>query len=73
MSNFLQKLAEILEVPEVKDSDQLKAFPQWDSLAVLSVIAMLDANYGVNLRAADFATVDSVADLWQLVESKKRS
>ena len=73
MSDFLQKLAEILEVSEVKASDQLKAFPQWDSLAVLSVIAMLDANYGVNLRAADFATVDSAEDLWRLVESKKRS
>jgi acyl carrier protein len=73
MTDFLQKLAEILEVSEVKLSDELKAFPQWDSLAVLSVIAMLDANYGVNLRAADFATVESAADLWRLVESKKRS
>jgi len=70
---FLQKLAEILEVPEVKSSDELKALPQWDSLAVLSVIAMLDATYGVNLRAADFATVQSAGDLWKLVESKKRS
>jgi acyl carrier protein len=73
MPDFLKKLAEILEAPEVKPSDELKAFPQWDSLAVLSVIAMLDANYGVNLRAADFATVQSAADLWNLVESKKRS
>jgi acyl carrier protein len=73
MIDFVQKLAEILEVSEVKASDQLKAFPQWDSRAVLSVIAMLDASYGVNLRAADFATVDSASDLWQLVESKKRS
>jgi acyl carrier protein len=73
MTPFLQKLAEILEVQEVKPSDELKAFPQWDSLAVLSVIAMLDANYGVNLRAADFATVQSAADLWNLVESKKRA
>jgi len=73
MDDFLKKLAETLEVPEVKAADDLKSFPQWDSLAVLSVIAMLDANYGVNLRAADFATVQTAADLWTLVESKKRS
>jgi acyl carrier protein len=72
MNEFLKKLSEILEVGEVEEADQLKAFPQWDSLAVLSVIAMLDANYGVNLRAADFGPVNSAADLWSLVQSKKR-
>jgi len=72
MNEFLKKLAEILEVGEVKETDELKAFPQWDSLAVLSVIAMLDANYGVNLRAADFGPVNSATDLWNLVQSKKR-
>jgi acyl carrier protein len=73
MPDFLRKLAEVLEIPEVKAGDELKSFPQWDSLAVLSVIAMLDADYGVNLRAADFASVQSAGDLWNLVESKKRS
>jgi acyl carrier protein len=72
MNEFLKKLSEILEVSQVNEADQLKAFPQWDSLAVLSVIAMLDANYGVNLRAADFGPVNSAADLWTLVQSKKR-
>ena len=73
MNEFLKKLAEILEVSEMKESDQLKDFPQWDSLSVLSVIAMLDASYGVNLRAADFASVNSATDLWNLVQARKRS
>jgi acyl carrier protein len=73
MNEFLKKLAEILETSEVKEGDQLKDFPQWDSLSVLSVIAMLDANYGVNLRAADFATVNSASDLWKLVQTRHRS
>jgi acyl carrier protein len=73
MNEFLQKIAVILEVEGVKEADDLKAFPQWDSLAVLSVIAMLDANYGVNLRAADFQQVTTAADLWNLVQSKKRA
>jgi acyl carrier protein len=72
MNEFLNKLAEILEVGAVNETDELKAFPQWDSLAVLSVIAMLDANYGVNLRAADFGPINSAVDLWNLVQSKKR-
>ncbi len=55
------------------ETDELKAFPQWDSLSVLSVIAMLDASYGVNLRAADFGPVQNVGDLWNLVQSRKGS
>lgn len=73
MNEYLAKLAEILEVDEVKEGDDLRAFPQWDSLAVLSVIAMLDASYGVNLRAAELQETESAGALWSLVQSKKSS
>jgi acyl carrier protein len=71
MSEFLNKIANILEVDEVTETDELKAFQQWDSLSVLSVIAMLDADYGVTLHAADFGPIKSVGDLWSLVQSRK--
>ena len=71
MNEFLKSIAVILEVAEIKESDELKSFPQWDSLSVLSVIAMLDANYGVNLRASDFEPITSAGDLWKLVQAKK--
>jgi len=73
MNEFLKQVATILEVDKVTETDELKAFPQWDSLSVLSVIAMLNANYGVNLRAADFGPVQNVGDLWNLVQSRKGS
>lgn len=72
MNEFLKKIAAILEQEDIKETDELKSFPQWDSLSVLSVIAMLDASYGVNLRAADFEQISTPADLWNLVQSKKR-
>jgi len=71
MNEFLLKIARILEVGEVKETDDLKAFAQWDSLTVLSVIAMLDADWGVNLRAADFQEVSTAGDLWKLVQARK--
>jgi acyl carrier protein len=73
MNEFLKKLADILEATDVKEADDLKAFPQWDSLAVLSIIAMLDADYGVNLLAPDFQEVTTAGDLWNLVQAKKKS
>ncbi len=71
MNEFLEKIAKILEVEKIGDADDLRAFSQWDSLAVLSVIAMLDADYGVNLRAADLQAADSAGALWKLVQSRK--
>ena len=71
MNEFLKKMAAILEVAELKEADDLKSFPQWDSLTVLSVIAMLDASYGVNLRAAELEPVQTAADLWNLAQSRK--
>jgi acyl carrier protein len=71
MNEFFEKIALILEVDAISEADDLKAFPQWDSLTVLSVIAMLDADYGVNLRAADLQEAASAGVLWKLVQSKK--
>ena len=73
MNEFLTKIASILEVDNVKETDELKAFPQWDSLSVLSVIAMLDASYGVNLHATDFGPIRTVGELWNLVQARKGS
>jgi acyl carrier protein len=71
MNEFLEKIAQILEVESVAEGDDLKSFSQWDSLAVLSVIAMLDANYGVNLRAADLQAAESAGALWTMVQRLK--
>jgi acyl carrier protein len=72
MNEFLKKIAAILEQEDIKETDELKSFPQWDSLSVLSVIAMLDTNYGVNLHAAEFGQIKTAGDLWGLVQSRKR-
>jgi acyl carrier protein len=70
MEEFYGKLADILEVDEVKGSDVLEDFAEWDSLSVLSVIAMIDAQYGVNLTAADLKGIGSAQALYELVLSR---
>ncbi|MCX6925051.1 MAG: acyl carrier protein [Verrucomicrobia bacterium] len=72
MENFYGKLAEILEVDELKPDDVLQDFEDWDSLTVLSVLAMLDANYGVNLTAGDLRQIKTAAELAAAVESATR-
>ena len=69
---FYQRLAEILDVEEVKPEDVLKEFDGWDSLAILSVLAMADAKYGVSIKAEEIRSVVSAQDLANLVEAKHK-
>lgn len=73
MNEFIAKIAEILEVDPVTEFDVLGDFQEWDSLSVLSVIAMLDSDYGVNLNAVDLKEKITVGELWQIVQDKKKS
>jgi len=69
---FYQRLAEILDVEEVKPEAVLKDFDVWDSLAILSVLAMADAKYGVSIKAEEIRSVVSAQGLANLVEAKQK-
>jgi len=43
----------------------------WDSLAALSVLAMIDAEYDVTVKANDFIACETIADVFKLVEAQK--
>lgn len=73
MEQFYSKLAEILEVDDVKEDALLESFPAWDSLGVLSAIAMVDSQYGVNLTALDLAGIKTADEFARLVESRKKA
>ena len=68
MEEFLKNIAIILEVERVNASDPLTEFTQLDSMGVLSVIAMLDANYGVNIGTTDIERMSTIGELWAYVE-----
>jgi len=67
----IEKLCNILETPEVKDSDNLRDFEMWDSLAGLSVIAMADTLYGVTLPATELRKIITVGELLAYLEANK--
>ena len=69
---FYQKLAAILDIEEVKPENTLKDYEQWDSLAILSVLAMADSKYGVTIQAGEIKSVVTAADLANLVETKRK-
>jgi acyl carrier protein len=73
VQQFLEGLAEILDVDEVKATDVLEQFPEWDSLAVLSVVANADSKYGVNLSSEEVRGAATPQALFDLIGKKRGS
>lgn len=71
MEKFIAELAEILELDELAPSTKLEDLPEFDSLSILSIIAMVDSNFGVNLSAANVRDAGTPAGLYALVQEKK--
>lgn len=71
MEHFYITLAEIVETDKVTPEDVLQSLDNWDSLTELSILAMLDANYGVNLTARDLRQIRTAGELAAAVESQR--
>jgi len=69
---FLETIKEALEVEdvEVKLDDNLADFDSWDSISRLSLIALLDENFEVEVADAEFEETETVGDLFNLVKSR---
>ena len=70
VEKFCEKLADILERDEVKLENVLKDFEEWDSLSVLSIIAMVDFDYGATIFAKDIMKLKTVKDLLSYIQKK---
>lgn len=66
---FKDKLADIFDIDEVNDADVLRDYPSWDSLAILSIVAMADSTYGFQMKAVDLKPLLTVADLCAYFEA----
>ena len=63
LQSFLERLAEVLEVPAIGLADDFRAVPMWGSLVGFSVMVMFDLEYGVELTAEELKAAKTVADL----------
>jgi len=64
-------LADILEVDSVNDMDLLESFDEWDSLARLSLLALIDERFSINLFQPDIENAKTLADIKKIIKSKQ--
>jgi acyl carrier protein len=72
MESFLAKLAEILDEKAVAADEALASKPAWDSLAVLSIVALAQEDYGVVLHGNEVRSAATPRLLLELIESRRR-
>lgn len=63
--NFIKLFRETLEIEdrEISVDDAFRDYPEWDSLALLSVIAMIDDEYDIIIEGNDFAKLKTIGEL----------
>lgn len=70
---FFKKLAETLEITskELNSDTILTQLDEYDSMAVMSIIAFTDENFGVKLTAKQIASITDLNSLIKLIGSEK--
>lgn len=74
MNDFIEKFAEAVEVDDITTLNADTVFrdlDEWSSLSYLSVIAMLDEEYDIQIENAEFRNLKTIGDIVAYIESHK--
>ncbi len=74
IKDFMEKFAEAIEMDSaegLKEDTRFRELDEWSSLAVLSVIAMLDEEYGMQIENIDFKRLETVGSIAHYIEEHR--
>lgn len=71
-AKFLEMISEVFEIEDrtIKISDEFRHYDEWDSLALLSLIAMLDDEYGVEIEEKVLQKLLTLEDLLNEIQTR---
>jgi acyl carrier protein len=71
--NFLNLVKEVLEIEnyEINMDDDFRSLEVWDSLANLSLVAMIDDEFGVVIESQRFKELKTFRDIFNEIEKTK--
>lgn len=74
LQNFIQNVVDLFDDIDTSNFSALTDFKdndEWNSLLVLSVIAMVDEEYGIIITSDDIRQAKTIEDLYSIVKSKQ--
>lgn len=69
IEDFIKQLEELLEVEEgiLSEKTQLENLAEWDSLAIISYIALVDENFDITIPPKKISEAETIGDLHKLI------
>lgn len=74
IKSFIENFIEAVEIEDastVMETTSFRELEEWDSLAALSTISMVDDEYGVTITNKDLRSVDTMQQLFDMIANKK--
>lgn len=71
---FIESFAEALEIEDASTlnvATEFRNLDEWDSLAYLNIIAMLDEEYDIQIENAEFKKLKTLGDIITYIEENK--
>lgn len=72
MNELVASIAEILEVDELDLTQKFTDYEEWDSLSALSVIALLNSEYGIEMKSSDIIAYENIGAFCDDVIARKK-
>lgn len=73
LKEFIENFAEQFDdtdASEIQADTEFRELDEWTSLTALSIIAMVDEEYDVQLKADEMRKAQTIQELFDLVKSK---
>lgn len=74
LKEFVEHFAEQFEETKLSDFQprtKFKELDEWSSLLALSIIAMVDEEYGVRIKGEDIRLSVTIEDLFNIIKNRK--
>ncbi len=73
LKEFIERFAEQFDETdesEIKSDTKFRELDEWSSLVALSLMAMIDDEYDISLKADEMRRANTIQELFDLVKSK---
>lgn len=74
LKEFIERFAEQFDetdISEIKSDTKFRELDEWSSLVALSLMAMIDDEYDISLKADEMRRANTIQELFDLVKSKQ--
>ena len=73
--DFVSLIKETLEITEreLLLTDKFREYPEWDSLALLSIIALIDDEFDLLIEGEEFAKLITIQDIIEYINKSLKN